>query len=72
MYYVSTDKNSIVEYNTQVTTGEGYNGTTIKWADILEHQNGFDFAIIKHDNYDCGLTLVNELPTDWYPNEEDV
>ena len=46
MYYVSTDKNSIVEYNTQVTTGEGYHGTTIKWADILEHQNGFDFTAV--------------------------
>jgi len=70
MYYVSTDKISVAEYNAQVTIREGYHGATAKWADVLEHQNGLEFAILKHKNHECDLTLIDELPIDWYKTEE--
>ncbi len=70
MYYTSTTKADLEAYNTLVTTGEGYNGTTTNWATIVEHPNGLDFAILKHPNYDATLTIEESLGAEWYPNPE--
>jgi len=69
-YYTSTTKADLEAYNTLVTTGEGYNGTTTNWATIVEHPNGLDFAILKHPNYDATLTIQESLGAEWYPNPE--
>jgi len=69
-YYTSTTKADLEAYNTLVTTGEGYNGTTTNWATIVEHPNGLDFAILKHPNYDATLTIEESLGAEWYPNQE--
>jgi len=69
-YYTSTTKADLEAYNTLVTTGEGYNGTTPNWATIVEHPNGLDFAILKHPNYDATLTIEESLGAEWYPSEE--
>jgi len=69
-YYTSTTKADLEAYNTLVTTGEGYNGTTTNWATIVEHPNGLDFAILKHPNYDAPLTIEESLGAEWYPNPE--
>jgi len=69
-YYTSTNKADLEAYNTLVTTGEGYNGTTTNWATIVEHPNGLDFAILKHPNYDAELTIEESLGAEWYPNQE--
>jgi hypothetical protein len=69
-YYTSTTKADLEAYNTLVTTGEGYNGTTTNWATIVEHPNGLDFAILKHPNYDATLTIEESLGAEWYPNPE--
>lgn len=71
MYYVSTNKQDLDSYNEHVSVGENYNGTTTQWATIIEHPNGTDYAIIKHDNYDAVLTLVESLSDDWFPNIEE-
>jgi len=69
-YYTSTTKADLEAYNTLVTTGEGYNGTTTNWATIVEHPNGLDFAILKHPNYDATLTIEESLGAEWYPSTE--
>ena len=69
-YYTSTTKADLEAYNTLVTTGEGYNGTTTNWATIVEHPNGLDFAILKHPNYDATLTIEESLGAEWYLNPE--
>jgi len=69
-YYTSTTKADLEAYNTLVTNGEGYNGTTTNWATIVEHPNGLDFAILKHPNYDATLTIEESLGAEWYPSEE--
>ena len=69
-YYTSTTKADLEAYNTLVTTGEGYNGTTTNWATIVDHPNGLDFAIPKHPNYDATLTIEESLGAEWYPSEE--
>jgi hypothetical protein len=71
MYYTSQDINELEAYNTLVVEGEGYDGVnTIRWADIVEHPNGLDFAILKHPNYDATLTIEESLGAEWYPNPE--
>jgi len=71
MYYTSQDRNELEAYNTLVVEGEGYDGVNTKrWADIIEHPNGLDFAILKHPNYDATLTIKESLGAEWYPNPE--
>lgn len=71
MYYTSQNRSELVAYNKAVNSGEGYNGTTTQWADIIEHPNGADYAILKHANYDAELTLVESLSEDWFPPIEE-
>ena len=68
MYYISQNRQELVSYNEAVNSGEGYNGTTTTWANVIEHPNGTDFAILKHENYDSELTLVESLGDDWFPD----
>ena len=68
MYYTSQNRSELVAYNEAVNSGEGYNGTTTtQWAEIIEHPNGADFAILKHKKYEADLTLVESLSEDWFP-----
>jgi len=69
-YYTSTTKADLEAYNTLVKTGEGYNGTTTNWATIVEHPNGLDFAILKHDSYTAELTEEETLGAEWFPQNE--
>jgi hypothetical protein len=71
MYYTSTNREELVAYNEAVNSGEGYNGTTTQWANVIEHPNGVDYAILKHHNYDAVLTLVESLSDDWFPTIEE-
>ena len=71
MYYISQDRNELEAYNTLVVEGEGYDGVfTKRWATIVAHPNGLDFAILKHPNYDATLTIEESLGAEWYPNPE--
>ena len=69
-YYTSTTKADLEAYNTSVTTGEGYSGTTTQWATIVEHPNGQDFAILKHDSYTSELTEEEALGAEWFPQND--
>ena len=71
MYYTRTNRAELAAYNEAVNSGEGYNGTTTTWANVIEHPNGVDYAILKHPNYDAELTLVESLSDDWFPNIEE-
>jgi len=66
MYYVSTNKEDLDSYNEHVSVAENYNGTTTHWSEIIEHPNGTDFAIMKHEKYDSDLTEVDSLSEDWF------
>lgn len=70
MYYTSTTKAELEDYNQLVTDGENYSSSTTDWAEVIEHPSGTDFAIIKHPNYETELTLVESLSEDWFPNSE--
>ena len=70
MYYTSQNRSELVAYNEAVNSGEGYNGTTTQWAEIIEHLNGTDYAILKHPNYDAELTMGESLSEDWFPQND--
>jgi len=68
MYYKGT-KEQCEDYNTKVTEGENYKGSTDIWANVISNQNGQGFAIIKHENYESDITLIDKIPDSWF-NEE--
>ena len=52
MYYTSTDRDILDAYNEKIASGENYDGsTTVRWADVIEHQDGGSFAILAHTGY---------------------
>ena len=68
MYYTGT-KLKCENYNKKVTLGEGYSGSTTKWADIVTHKDGNRFAIIKHENYSDEMDSI-VLTEDWFESLE--
>jgi len=69
-YYTSTKKSELEAYNTLVVNGEGYDVVyTTNWATIIEHPNGSDYAILKHDSYTAELTEVEALGNEWFNSE---
>ena len=69
MYYKGT-KEQCEDYNTKVTLGENYKDSTDSWANIISNQNGQGFAILKHENYQSEMTLIDKIPDSWYNNLE--
>lgn len=62
MHYTSTTRSELEAYNKLVSNGENYDGTfTTKWAEIKEHQNGIDYAILKNDKYPSDLQVIESL-----------
>ena len=52
MYYTSTDRQTLEAYNERIVEAQGYDGsTTVRWADVIEHHKGGQFAILKHNGY---------------------
>ncbi len=52
MFYVSNTEEELEAYNAKVVEAEGYDGVlTVRWAEVVEHHEGGQWAIIKHDNY---------------------
>ena len=69
MYYTGT-KEQCEEYNTKVTLGENYQDSTNSWANVTSNQNGQGFAILKHENYESDMTLIDKIPDGWFNNTE--
>lgn len=68
MYYISQNKIDLENYNSFVSNQVGLNNP-FGWASILEHQNGIDFAILKHEIHtDNTLTETPNLEG-WFNNE---
>ncbi len=77
MYYTSTDKETLDDYNAKVVTGENYDGTTtVLWANVVEHHEGGQFAVLKHNGYQL-IDGEDDAPTvdsiaDFFPPLEDL
>ena len=77
MYYTSTDKETLAAYNDMVVEAEGYDGTTtVSWSNVIEHQDGDQFAILKHSSYPL-IEGEEDAPTvdsiaDFFPPLEDL
>lgn len=68
MYYISQNREALESYNATVAESEKYDGTTTTtWANIIEHKDGNQFAILKHDKYDNdNLQLVGNIDESWF------
>lgn len=77
MYYTSQDKKTLDDYNGKVVTGENYDGTTtVLWANVVEHHEGGQFAVLKHNGYAL-IDGEEDAPTvdnisDFFPPLEDL
>ena len=69
MYYTGTQE-QCEAYNTEVTLRENYQSSTSRWANVVEHPNGTDFAILKNSTYESELNELETLPDDWSAEEE--
>jgi len=69
MYYQGT-KTKCEDYNTKVTLGENYQGSTNSWANVTKNQNKKDFAILKHESYESDMTLIDKIPDSWKNKEK--
>ena len=69
MYYRGT-KIECEDYNTKVTLGENYQGSTDSWSNVISNQNEQGFAILKHKNYQSDITLIDKIPDSWFNNTE--
>lgn len=58
MYYKGTQQECI-DYDNQVTQGEHYVQND-NWANPIEIEGVW--YILKHENYECEMELVDELP----------
>ena len=68
MYYISTNREELELYAMVVEKGEQYDGVfTVKWANIIEHKDGNQYAILKHRKYnDDALQLIEDLEESWF------
>lgn len=68
MYYISQNREALESYNKMVVESENYDGTTTTtWANIIEHKQGNQYAILKHRKYnDDALQLVEDLDESWF------
>lgn len=70
-YYITNNKAEAEAYNTAVTAAHGYNmQDTVKWADIIEHPNGNQFAIQAAAAVQSPMQLVEQLDNTWTPETE--
>jgi len=71
MWYTGT-KAKCIAYNSMVSNEMGLGtGLTQSWAKVIKHHSKSVFAIAKHPDYDQDdLTLIDELPSDWFPDEQ--
>jgi len=70
-YYITNNKAEAEAYNTAVTAAHGHNmQDTVKWADVIEHPNGNQFAIMAAAAVESPMQKVEVLPDDWTPETE--
>jgi hypothetical protein len=52
MYYVTETKEELEAYNERIAEAKNYDGVyTVRWASIIEHQDGDKWAMLKHPSY---------------------
>ena len=71
-YYITNNKAEAEAYNAAVTAAHGHSGSTTRWANVIEHPNGEQFAIMAAPSVDAPMELVDSLSEDWTPQQVDL
>jgi len=66
-YYITNNRAEAEAYNTAVTAAHGHSGSTVRWANVIEHPNGNQFAIMAAAAVESPMQLVDSLSEDWTP-----
>ena len=69
-HYITNNKQEAEAYNTAVTEAHGHSGSTTRWANVIEHPNGNQFAIQAATAVESSMQLVDKLTEDWFPKIE--
>lgn len=68
-YLIGTEAQCL-EYDSAVIAGEGYSGTTTRWAEPRKHPVEDKWAIVKHKSYDhATMEQVEVLDSTWTPDD---
>lgn len=68
MYYISNQIQEVESYNNHIASLEMY-PSHWKWADVITHKDGNQFAILKHNNYPSEMQEIESLEG-WFENQE--
>ena len=71
-YFVTNNRQEAEAYNAAVTKAHRHSGSTKRWAKVIEHPNGNQFAILKAPSVNSQMQKVEELSQDWFPNDNDI
>ena len=67
MYYTSTNKEELELYNMIVSRDKKYDGISTKsWANIIEHKEGNQFAILANPKYSAKSLNTIENLDGWF------
>ena len=70
MYYISNDKSELETYNDLVSQSENYDGiSTTQWANVIEHKDGNQFAILANPKYPSESLATAESLDGWFEEE---
>lgn len=69
-YYITNNRAEAEAYNDAVTAAHGHSGSTRRWAEVIEHPNGNQFAIQEAKAVSSDMQLVEQLTEDWFPKTD--
>lgn len=70
MYYISTNKQDLEDYNALVSQSENYDSiSTVSWASIVEHKNGGQYAILANSKYPSETLQTVDNLDGWFEEE---
>ena len=70
MYYISSNKQDLEDYNELVSQNENYDGvSTTQWANVIEHKDGNQFAILANPKYPSETLQTVDTLDGWFEEE---
>lgn len=67
MFYISSSKKDLEDYNNIIAQGEGYDMKhTKKYSNITKHPSLELYAILKHPDYNIEKETIQHLDNGWF------
>lgn len=68
-YYIFDNEADALQYNANVSEKHNFAGVTSKWADVIAHPDGLQFAILASVKLELEdqTAIDGALPAEWFP-----